>query len=344
MKKFLMILFATVVAVMAGFAQSTQKKVAVATFDVIGNVVTPEEAEAITELYINGLVRTGKVSIFDRKNFDTILAEMKFQSGDWSSKEKTVQLQKATGATVLGRGQIFKLGSSFYISATMIDANTAEILSASKKSFKDIDELVGLLDTMASEISTNISKVVMKYKIGDTGPGGGIVFYVSEEGFEVHDGRGGVQKCNYLEVSKTELGQIPWCGCVHYNERKRKDEGTYCNIQGATGLGYGKSNTYKIISYHSNASSSNCAAYACYRYSTSTTNAGEWFLPSIDELDLIYKNVGAKIRAGASGDWHWSSSPNGGNPAWAQRSCYGHHSSTGKDYTYCVRAVRAFSN
>ena len=331
MKKFFMILVAIAVAVMAGFAQSTQKKVAVATFDVIGNVVTPEEAEAITELYINGLVRTGKVSIFDRKNFDTILAEMKFQSGDWASKEKTVQLQKATGATVLGRGQIFKLGSSFYISATMIDANTAEILSASKKSFKDIDELVGLLDTMASEISTAISKVVMKYKIGDTGPGGGIVFYVSEEGFEVFDGKGGVKKCNYLEVTKEQLACVSWSP-------------DYKSIQGATGLGYGKANTYKIVSSHSNANNGNCAAYVCYKYSTATSSAGEWFLPSKDELNLMYKNVGSKIRAGASDDWHWSSSPYTSDDAWSQRFSDGGQNASYKRHTHCVRAVRAFSN
>lgn len=332
MKKFFMILVAIAVAVMAGFAQSTQKKVAVATFDVIGNVVTPEEAEAITELYINGLVRTGKVSIFDRKNFDTILAEMKFQSGDWASKEKTVQLQKATGATVLGRGQIFKLGSSFYISATMIDANTAEILSASKKSFKDIDELVGLLDTMASEISTAISKVVMKYKIGDTGPGGGIVFYVSEEGFEVFDGKDGVQKCNYLEVTKEQLA------CVRWSPTDSN------SIQGATGLGYGKANTYKIVSYFSNANMGNCAAYVCYKYSNANTSAGEWFLPSKDELNLMYKNVGTKIRAGASETGHWSSSPGGSNHAWGQSFFDDYQYSDYKDNANCVRAVRAFSN
>ncbi len=334
MKKFMMILVALVAMMTAAVAQSTQKKVAVATFDVIGNVVTPEEAEAITELYINGLVRTGKVSIFDRKNFDTILAEMKFQSGDWASKEKTVQLQKATGATVLGRGQIFKLGSSFYISATMIDANTAEILSASKKSFKDIDELVGLLDTMASEISTAISKVVMKYKIGDTGPGGGIVFYVSEEGFEVFDGKGGVKKCNYLEVTKEQLACVRWCPCS-----------SGCNIQGATGLGYGKANTYKIVSSHSNANNGNCAAYVCYKYSTATSSAGEWFLPSRDELNLMYKNVGPKILAGASKVSHWSSSPYNHNSAWDQSFSDGYQLYYHSKYNaHCVRAVRAFSN
>ena len=104
------------------------------------------------------------------------------------------------------------------------------------------------------------------YNIGDEGPGGGIVFYVDKEGFRVYDGKGGEKTCHYLEMSKDALGESYW-----FPE--------YSNT-GATqkGLGYGKSNTYKIL----NASTSkrlteeNCAAYRCSKYSTSSTKAGEW--------------------------------------------------------------------
>jgi hypothetical protein len=71
-------------------------------------------------------------------------------------------------------------------------------------------------------------------------------------------------------------------------------------------------------------------------------------LPSKDELNLMYKNVGSKILAGASEVWHWSSSPYGSNyAAWAQRFSdgkqnYGYYYY--EDHTGCVRAVRAFSN
>ena len=319
------------------FPQANLKRVAVSTFDVVGNVVTQEDAEAITELYITELVNTGKVSIYSRKDFDKILAELQFQSGDWSSPEKTVQLQQATGATVLGRGQIFKLGSSFYISATMIDANSAEILSGSKKSFKNIDKLVKQLGPMAKEVTKDISRVVMKYQIGDTGPGGGIVFYVSEAGFDVFDGKGGAQHCNYLEVSKEEIGLLSWC----YHSG--------CGVTGSAGIGYGKSNTYKIIERHSDADSENCAAYACYKYKTPTTSEGEWFLPSIDELNLMYENVRTRIASGASSDWYWSSTPVDKKYAMVQkingsRSSYRHYADDSKNEIRVVRAVRAFSN
>ncbi len=333
MKKIFMILLSTIIAAAALSAQETSKTVAVKTFDVVGDCVTKDDAEAITELYISSLVSTGKVTIFSRKDFDTMLAEMQFQSGDWSSKEKTVQLQKATGATVLGRGQIFKLGSSFYISATMIDANTAEILSASKKSFKSIDEVVELLDAMAKEISTSISKVVMKYKIGDTGPGGGLVFYVSEEGFEVFDGKGGVQKCNYLEVTKEELA------CVRWSPTDSN------SVQGATGLGYGKANTYKIVSYFSNANSSNCAAYVCYKYNNANTSAGEWFLPSKDELNLMYVNLCKEDIGDFDEDSYWSSSETDFSSDYAWRQQFygvGQQSYGTRDYAHRMRPVRAF--
>lgn len=285
------------------FAQTAPKKMAVATFDVASNAVTKEDAEAITELYISELVNTGKVTVVDRANFDKLLKEQKFQASDWSDKEKTAKLGEAANAEVIARGQILKLGSKLYLSATAVDVNTAVILSSSRKPFNNIDEIFNLLAPLAQEVVKGVSRKVMKYSVGDTGPGGGIVFYVSEEGFDVFDGKGGVQKCNYLEVSKEEIGKRTWCTCT---------KSPWCAPNGGPGIGYGKSNTYKIITAsHSGGSvnSSNCAASACYNYSTPTTSKGEWFLPGKDELNLIYQNCGEKIRSGASGDYHWSSSP-----------------------------------
>ena len=121
-----------------------------------------------------------------------------------------------------------------------------------------------------------------KYKVGDVGPGGGIVFYVSEEGFTVHDGKGGKQICHYLEMTPEVLSYAKW---IPY----------YAKVGGTeTGLGYGKANTYKILRLRAKfayLNKENCAAAACSLYSTPTTKPGEWFLPSKDEqnLNLYFK-------------------------------------------------------
>ncbi len=176
MKKLILLIFMVFSAVFV-FAE---KNLAVATFDISNNAVTKDEAEAITELYITELVATGKVNIIDRVNFDKILKEMNFQNTDWSDSGKTTELGKVINADYIARGQIIKLGSKMYLSATIIDVKTAKVLSSARKEFESLDDIFGLLTSFASEAIAGLS-----LKIGDTGPGGGIVFYI--EGQNVYE-------------------------------------------------------------------------------------------------------------------------------------------------------------
>lgn len=173
------------------------------------------------------------------------------------------------------------------------------------------------------------------YNIGDTGPGGGIVFYVSEIAFPVPQPNGETKMCRYMEVSPVDIGSCAWGN--GYKEEPH-------TLQG---LGTGLMNTYNIVSYNAdNMTTANCAAYACLKYSTQTTRKGEWWLPSMVELNLLYKNLRDKVIATKSGDGvYWSSSQVNYDylDAWYQSFSDGyqyHHDR--KDYALSVRAVRAF--
>jgi hypothetical protein len=75
----------------------------------------------------------------------------------------------------------------------------------------------------------------------------------------------------------------------------------------------------------------------------------DWYLPSKEELNSIYVNLGQLGAGGFSGEYYWSSTWENGNVQWVQRlnngqqAYYGHH-----DYprdgrlTNYVRAVRTF--
>jgi hypothetical protein len=178
------------------------------------------------------------------------------------------------------------------------------------------------------------------YQIGDIGPGGGIIFYHSPSGFNVIQADGSSKLCHYLEVSPTDLGEISWC-----SQRGDRD---CCNIPSGEGLGYGKINTLRIINGNhaqGRLTVGNCAALACHRYSTGSTKDGEWFLPSRDELDLLYKNLKKRVMASDTKRWkkYWSSSQYDSGRARSRGFSDGYH------YSYCykggtlsVRAVRAF--
>lgn len=171
MKKLIAAFFIVTAAAVCAFAKP--KSMAVATFDINNNAVSKDDAEAVTELYIAELVSSGKVDIVDRNNFNKLLKEMQFQTSDWANSEKTVKLGTATGAQVISRGQIIKLGSKMYLSATVIDVNTAGVVSSAKVQFDSIDSIFDILPNFVKTVTENLS-----LKIGDIGPGGGLVFYI----------------------------------------------------------------------------------------------------------------------------------------------------------------------
>lgn len=182
MKKIILLTVFTLI-VNAGFVFAQSRSMAVMPFDVIGNAVTADEAEAITELYISALIEAGKVRIVDRANFDKIMKELNFQSSDWSNSEKTAKLGKALNAKFISRGKIMKLGSNLSISASVIDIETAENVASTKARYKDIDELVACFFLKPSEWYyfhsgklDKMMKAVANFYSGK-GEAGGSIFY-----------------------------------------------------------------------------------------------------------------------------------------------------------------------
>ena len=172
MKKIILLtVFVVIASAGSVFAQS--RTMAVMPFDVVGNAVTADEVEALTELYISALTDTGMVKILDRTNFDKIMKELSFQTSDWSNSEKTAKLGQALNAKFISRGKIMKLGSKLTISVSIIDIQTAENVASTKASYSDIDDLVNDFFS-SSSIPTLVKEMVLC-----PGPAGGIIFNAS---------------------------------------------------------------------------------------------------------------------------------------------------------------------
>lgn len=338
-KKLTVILLVLLVVATTMFAQE-KPTVVIVPFDTVG--VDETEADVLFEVFTSEFAGLGKTRVVDRSSVDKIKAQHQFQNSDWSNSEKVAQLGNALNASLVITGQLMDFRGTLVATFRMLDVNTMEIVATATERTSGTDELFGKLEGMAKKLTANLngssSSVKTSYNIGDEGPGGGIIFYYSEEGFDVYQADGSIKRCNYLEVSKMEVANVSWCS--------RKSSSGCCYINTNTELGFGKMNTYKIINgKHSGGvvSSTNCAAKACAEYSTTQTTKGEWFLPSKDELNLLYKNLGTRIIATASEVWHWSSSRGSNDSAWEQRFSDGHQGSYDKNNTISVRAIRAFN-
>ena len=178
-----------------------------------------------------------------------------------------------------------------------------------------------------------------RYLHGDRGPGGGMVFYYSEVGFEVYDERGKSTLCHYLEVSHVLGNPVSWC--------PQKPGKKCCDPKTEATIGYGKLNTARILAAKhccGKADKFNCAAALCAEYATSTTKPGDWWLPSKDELDFIYTNL-AQNKLFPQTKWYWSSTAYNKENAWMQDFEYGYQlyeSWSTKNKKGYVLAIRAF--
>lgn len=180
--------------------------------------------------------------------------------------------------------------------------------------FKDGETLTA---EALNKLVQHINALEKTYVIGDTGPAGGVVFYVTAFG---HHG---------LEAAPADQA-IPFnpgaeWGCV----------GKTITGADGTAIGTGAQNTADILA---GCTESGIAARLAADY-TLNGFAG-WFLPSKDELNELYLN--RAVVGGFASNLYWSSSEFSGFGAWSQDFASGGQYDFGKDGAFGVRAVRAF--
>ncbi len=147
---------------------------------------------------------------------------------------------------------------------------------------------------------TVIKAVWKEIGIGDRGPAGGYIFYDCDADNESGNKDGLISsECGwrYLEAAPHDLdGILGWA-----EDDDIKTISTYYS------LGHGKANT-EILKEKFNSP----AAFGCSNWSDEEFPSGlkpDWFLPSIEELTMMYQNL---KKEGKGGTWHsgpyWSSS------------------------------------
>jgi len=216
------------------------------------------------------------------------------------------------------------------------------------------------------------SKDSTTYEVGDRGPGGGIVYYVSAN-FFTSTGSTCNTQCKYLEVAPAtwqgsgvaDDSYYQWSD--NYSDATSQDK-TTASTEGIAALsayekanwqiGKGFSNT--SVMQVNNATSAAQAAVLAY---AGDSTAGQWFIPSMNELNELCKyargqttgdltvacddsgtlKIGtADDLGGFVGSYYWSSTEYDTGLAWGQGFYVGNQGSGDKGSATYVRPVRAF--
>jgi hypothetical protein len=303
------------------------------------NFTSPSErfSKYVLEELSGYLVNSGKLVVIDNKELALIRQEEKLQlSGEVSD----------ASAQSVGR----KLGAKMIVSGSL-GSMPQTIVSGSNRSMREVYRLriktiwvesAAIAAQSATDIHKDDGKVKIlldgayvvdefhraanakqppAYKIGDTGPAGGIIFFdkcAFESGWR------------YLEAAPYDFKNVLWGMAVMYGTK--------------TDIGSGKWNTELIVKELKRLGQSGDAAQLCAALDVGGYK--DWFLPSKDELNLMYINLKKKGLGGFSDSSYWSSSESHPHSAWGQmfsvRDFGYQYSNYNKFMELSVRAVRAF--
>ena len=200
-------------------------------------------------------------------------------------------------------------------------------------------------DTTANEVC----------KIGMTGPGGGIIFFVDyNDEYATYD---------YLEAAPTDAvyassatsgmwaTSVAQCGAIAPQVTSCQNDTIYtetavalATIRGLhRGLFGGKAATAAIVARHDAGSAAKNTYAAGVADDYVANGKSDWWLPSKDEIAMMQSNLGNKGVGGFASLNYWSSSEGDSYAAWTQDFSYGLQGYNNKETTrFYVRPVRAF--
>ena len=226
------------------------------------------------------------------------------------------------------------LSSEVTLTTTFVDGNvlTADELNGNNIAIKTaVDDNQSQITTNASAINdqalliAELQAQIAEFhlvEIGDVGPAGGLVFYITD---------GGKHGLEAAPVDQSDGSGAEW-GC---------NNGDITGADG-TGIGDGAQNTADIL-MEGCVSDGGGGIAADLVDAYSLNGYDDWFLPSKDELNLMYNNLQINAIGGFVSAGYWSSSEYSGfNTAWNQFFGSGSVGDLSRSGNYKVRAIRSF--
>lgn len=210
------------------------------------------------------------------------------------------------------------------------------------------------------------------YFVGRLGPSGGYVFYDCDADNDSGNADGLVSfECGwrYLEASPVDLrvvGGVPTVdstvsgydnarNCYIFGYYRTSANGSNQLVGTSTSIGTGKSNTQKLVDAmgtraytsplsNNSETTADYAARLCsiLEYKHDGEVYTDWFLPSKDELNLMYENLYGNGLGSFADDYYRSSSEDNAGYAWVQYFASGYQYDGYRDSDNCVRPIRAF--
>ncbi|MFC2060936.1 CsgG/HfaB family protein [Elusimicrobiota bacterium] len=145
------------------FAQEEPRmNLAVAEFE--ARNVSAMDALTVSDFIRTELVKTGFFKVLDRSNMSVLLEEQSFQMTGCTTQECAVQMGKLLNVKKMVIGNLTKLADVYFITASVIDVETGEIMLSERIKAPTAEELVDAAEELGKVIASELTgrKVTIK--------------------------------------------------------------------------------------------------------------------------------------------------------------------------------------
>jgi hypothetical protein len=138
--------------------------VAVFNLDVTGKV-DKDISSPLTQSIRRALVLSGKYEVIDRSNMDKIIEERKFQSSGCIGGACAVEAGQILGVRKIVVGSVGLIGKTYYLSLSLIDAQSGKIESVAEDKCKcEVDELIDSTKKLVARLVNRSRQVALDYR------------------------------------------------------------------------------------------------------------------------------------------------------------------------------------
>jgi hypothetical protein len=294
-------------------------------------------SEYIIDELIANAVNDKIFTVVDRAQLEQLRMELKFQVSGEVDDKSALEIGKFFGAQTIVSGAISEFGDRYRMRIRALNVQTSQVqgqynrniaagknIAALMKGGKSANTVYGArTERTTPTAGAPVQTVTPAYKIGDTGPAGGLIFY---------DKKNNKNGWRYLEAAPANTER----------ETFMAGDSPY-SLRNTNLVGDGFENTQNMMkSIEKMGGGINSAPYYCTNLVVNGFN--DWYLPSLDELALMYANLHSNNLGNFKQRDYWHSSQHGvvwGTYSFA-RGESGQHSYAYENDKRLTRACRRF--
>ena len=167
----LLVLSVAMALALPGRALGQERKESIAVLDLEGRGISAIEAATLTDRLRSELVKTGAVTVVERGQMQTILAEQDFQMAGCTSDECAVEIGQMLGVTMMYSGSIGKIGATYTVDVRGVSVETGQIVNTMSRDYRgEIDGLITEIEHLAWDLVGMVNPDELLGQLRD-GPG-----------------------------------------------------------------------------------------------------------------------------------------------------------------------------